>query len=438
MTIIHYTKLNAHLTSSSKGKGGFDAPVFLLFGEEVIYKSALETLLDILVPASDRKFAYDPFDGCRENVPAAIRYLNTYSLSGGRKVVALLDSDIFYSKPRESVSSETVKTSAASDGIVDTTDTSEQLIEALTDGFPKNHFLIITAEMVDRRRRLFKIINDLGLIVDCSVPKGDRQADRAVQQSVLAMKKQEILGKSNKTISNAAFAALYELTGFDLRTFSNNLLKLVDFIGERQEITEEDVLGVLRRTKQDPIYEFTNAVTDKHLDDALFYLASLLSDGFHPLQLLAALTNQIRRLIVVKSFSENLPSGLWRADLPYHYFQKSILPLVVDYDKGLQNSVAEWDTYRDKREAGEHDPPGNKAAKKKKTDPVTDLLIAPNPKSPYPVYKSMQKVDGFTMKSLQEILRALSQADILLKSTDHSPQVVVEKIIVQICGQEET
>ena len=438
MAIIHYTKLKAHLMDPTRGKEGADVPVFLLYGEEVIYKSALEMLLDVLVPAPDRKFAYDSFDGYRENIPEALRYLNTYSLSSGRKVVALLDSDIFYSKPRESTPSETEEASSPAKGMVDTKDTSEQLIEAVTHGFPKNHFMIITAEMVDRRRRLFKVINDLGLIVDCSVPKGDRQADRAVQQSVLAMKKEEILGKSNKTISNAAFAALVELTGFDLRTFSNNLAKLVDFIGERQEITEEDVLGVLRRTKQDPIYEFTNAVTDKHLDDALFYLASLLSDGFHPLQLLAALTNQIRRLIVVKSFAENMPSGLWRADLSYHYFQKSVLPLIVDYDKILQRNVADWDTCRNDGQPGEHDSSGNKAPKKKKTDPMTDLLIAPNPKSPYPVYKSMQKVDGFTMKSLQEILRALSHADILLKSTDHPPQAVVEKVVIQICGREET
>ena len=65
-------------------------------------------------------------------------------------------------------------------------------------------------------------------------------------------------------MSPPAFTRLYEMTGFDLRTFSNNLEKLVLFAGERQEITEDDVAAVLERSKQDPIYVLTGAVSDRN------------------------------------------------------------------------------------------------------------------------------------------------------------------------------
>ena len=44
------------------------------------------------------------------------------------------------------------------------------------------------------------------------------------------------------------------MTGFDLRTFINNLEKLIAYTGERKNITKDDVKSVLERTRIDPIY----------------------------------------------------------------------------------------------------------------------------------------------------------------------------------------
>ena len=72
--------------------------VFLIYGEEVLYKSVLDGILDILVPGEQRSFMYEPFEGVNENVADALRSVNTFALLQGIKVVALLDSRIFYSK----------------------------------------------------------------------------------------------------------------------------------------------------------------------------------------------------------------------------------------------------------------------------------------------------------------------------------------------------
>ena len=114
------------------------------------------------------------------------------------------------------------------------------------------------------------------MVVDCSVPKGDRRADRASQDIVLNSQMKEILAAGEKKISNDAYRALVEMTGFDLRMFAANLEKLISYLGERETIAVEDVAAVLQRTKKDPIYELTNAIVERNADNALFFLKSLL------------------------------------------------------------------------------------------------------------------------------------------------------------------
>ena len=75
-------------------------------------------------------------------------------------------------------------------------------------------------------------------------------------------------------------AQLIQMTGFDLRTFCNNLEKLISWVGDRVEITIKDVGSVLQRTKRDPIYELTNAISDRNVQRTLFYLTSILSADF--------------------------------------------------------------------------------------------------------------------------------------------------------------
>ncbi len=179
------------------------------------------------------------------------------------------------------------------------------LQDSIEKGFPKDNHLIITTENVDKRKTLYKAIKKHGVIFDCSVPKGDRKADKAEQDLVIRQSMDTILKKAKKTIEPAAVNALRNLTGFDLRTLAGNLEKLIDFTQDRKKIVLDDVNKVLKRTKTDPIYELTGAISDRNLQQALFYTSSLLANNFHPLQILAALTNQVRKLIISKDFLQS-------------------------------------------------------------------------------------------------------------------------------------
>ena len=108
MTVIKHSDVQRHLKRLAQDKGSDLYPVYLLFGEEVLAKTALQTVLTFLMPESARQYGYEALDGSPENVLEAVQRLNTYALLDSGKVVALLDSPLFSAVQKETAQSETL------------------------------------------------------------------------------------------------------------------------------------------------------------------------------------------------------------------------------------------------------------------------------------------------------------------------------------------
>ena len=67
--------------------------------------------------------------------------------------------------------------------VPESADNSIVLQQAIDNQFPKENHLIITTDLVDKRRALYKTINKVGIVIDCSVPKGNRRADQMAQET---------------------------------------------------------------------------------------------------------------------------------------------------------------------------------------------------------------------------------------------------------------
>jgi len=487
MPEIHYKELKAYLKKLKEGRDTKQfAPVYLIHGEALLYKSALDTLLDALIPDKQRNFNYQAVDGTNGHLEDVVERLNTYSLLGGTKVVALCDSKIFYSKqdegqllekakeafdaqdinkaakyllsllgilnlsfddiggenPRKTLKPDGDKTGDTKwlDEIIkfcmenNLSISSEEhnvvlLQHAIEKGFPKGNHLVITTDMIDKRRKLFKIIKSNGMIIDCSVPKGDRRADKIAQEAVLTERMDALLARHGKTTDKETYQAMVELTGFDMETFSDNFEKLISYVGERKEITAKDVAFVLKRTKKDPIYELTNAIADRNIEQALFFLNSLLTDNFHPLQILASITNQVRKLLLIKDFVESSHGSSWHSEMQYRPFEDKVMTAVQFYNRELLNRMEQWEDMLSDKD-GENKRTGKKKEKKKSL-PATDLEIANNP---YPVYKMLLNSDKFTKNELIDAMEHLAQADFRLKTTRQRPKMVLEEAILWMCN----
>ena len=467
------------------------AAVYLLFGEELLVKDAFDELLDVLLPEGGRSANYDPVEGTTENVFDVIESVNTFSLLPGTKVVAMRDSRIFYTRENKSRLLENAKKAHGSEDIkkaakyllslmsnlnlsfedIDPSNRSKTLKtvsdsiqpddwlddvigycqeheldipapsdqagalqKAIERGFPQNNHLVITTDVADKRRGLYKAISSIGVTIDCTVPKGDRRADKMAQEDILVQKMAEILKPGNKKMDKNAYPALLEMTGFDLRTFCGSLEKLIDYTGKRNTITVEDVEAVLKRTKKDPIYEFTNAVADRRIERVLFFLNSLLAADFHPLQILAAVANQVRRLALAKDFVESQPSSGWHAGLSFNAFQQSVMPAIAAYDQQLLQVLESWDNPLPA--SGDIDKPPARSKGKKKKKVQTDLLLARNPKNAYPVYQLMKKSEHYSKTELLEAVGLLSETDAQLKLSGQDPRLILERLLFKLCHRQ--
>ncbi|MDF1591386.1 MAG: hypothetical protein P1P89_07735 [Desulfobacterales bacterium] len=486
MPEIDYKNLTQHLNTLEKKE---PAPVYLFWGEEFLYKTALEEFLDRIFTSSEKRLNYEAMDDNNENIHDIIERINTYSLLSGPRVVALKDAKIFYSsldiaaffeKARTAYDSNDIKKAskyilslmgklnltyedladkanrkvrlkydagifgddAWLEKIIDNCmetrlmippalDNADLLQRAIEKGLPRGNHLVVTTDMVDKRRTLYKSILKVGTVVNCSVPKGDRRADKTAQREVLNDQLRVFLTRAGKTIQKEAFDCLVEMTGFDLRTFTSNLEKLISFVGDRTEISSDDVKQILDRTKKDPLYELTNSVAERNILDAIFFLDSLLSDNFHPLQILAAISNQVRKLLVIRDFMESPHGKSWQGPKTnYQRFRDAVMPAMQLYDKDNLDRLDEWDRMT---AAAEPDEAAKPSKKKDKTK--TDLGIVKNPQNPYPVFQMAQRAHGFSLRELQAAMETLSDADLQMKSTPKNPRLILEKVIFSICQQ---
>lgn len=456
--------------------------VILIYGEEYLYKKAFESLLDRMVPKEKRSFGYEPVSDDTDSIADIIERLNTFSLMPGRKVVALTDTGLFYSKSKEDAVWEKIKKAVDDDAlkkasgpfrsllsvkgidyekalteqgkktlkftesfgnddgwlkqlvdyceeknlkIPEATDNIGALKQAIEKGFPEDHHLIITTELIDKRKGLYTAIKERGLIVDCSVPKGDRKADKEQQALVLRESANRVLEKSGKQVAPDAYRYLIDMTGFDLRTFTDNLERLISFVGDRQSISLNDARSLLRRTKQDPIYELSGAFAERNLEKSLFFAGNLLNNGFYPLQIMATLVNQARKLVIARDFIDSLPSGQWRNNIDYRQFQSAVMPLVKSKDEATKAFAEGCD-----QSLTDPESTGKKKKKKKK---ATDNLLAPNPGSPYPIFLLLKNAGSYRMEELVSAYERLLDADRRLKSTGEDPRLVIEHALIHIC-----
>jgi len=435
-------------------KAGTICPVYLLYGDEFLCRSAFKSVLDALVPPHHQDLNYEAIDGAGENVYEIIQHLNTFPLIPSAKVIAVRGTRVFYSavvmedllgKSKEAFETQDLKESARCllymlsmagmslddvregnwKGVSDKQlrerfeqddnsgwleqviaycveekmavpvyqDDADVLNDAIIAGYPETNYLVLTTDLVDKRRRLYKTIKKIGVVVDCSVPKGDRKADKDRQQAALKTHMKKILKKVGKRMAPGGFESLYEKIGSDMRSFDSELEKVVTFVGDRDEILPTDVETISKRTRQDPIYEMSNAVAKRDTHKALFFLDSLLRSSIHPLQVLAVVTNQIRKLILAKDFIHSEYDNGWRKDLSYAAFQKMILPKIEE----------------------------------REPDSLTGNT------HPYAIYMTLKQSHNYTPEELMGAMELLLDTDIRLKSSGQNAKMVLEHAVLGIC-----
>lgn len=385
--------------------------LFLIYGDSFLIKKAFDTLRSFLLNGELCEFAIETLEGGSVSMADIIEELCTYSFVVKQKIVAVKNIPLFQTRNNP----DEIGFSASDHHL---------LSQFLENGMPENHCLILTCSNIDKRLKFYKTIEENGLVIDCSVSQGSRKADLDDQNQVLTNIADPILSSSGKTIVPRALSLLVELTGFNPELFSQNLEKLITYVGKNTSISIEDVKSVIVRDKKDPVFNLTNALMDKDVANSIHYLNSLLDDGFHPLQILKSFENQIRKLLLVKCFLHEMNTGnpMRLASMGFNIFQQNVLPRIIERDKFMNQKFNEPEIFFEDK-------------KTFKKDGFKDLLLAPNPKNPYPVFQVFLKSENFSLSTLNHALVFISNLDYKMKTSAIDAKTQMENFIIQLCSK---
>ncbi len=195
-------------------------------------------------------------------------------------------------------------------------DPADRLARLLEDGFGPGNCLILTADSVDRRKKLFKLIETIGVVLHFGEVKGETLTRETFRQSA-----QGLLTEAGKTLASDAWMALGRKTGFQLRPSMNELQKLIAYAGDRTVIEADDVEAVVGRTKEDSIFDLTKALSEKNAAVALAALNALLDQGAHHLMILTMISREIRMLIQALILRESGALPKFNAAMEFHSCQ---------------------------------------------------------------------------------------------------------------------
>jgi DNA polymerase-3 subunit delta len=161
------------------------------------------------------------------------------------------------------------------------------LLEYLADPSPTT-CLVLEAPKADRRSRWVKAVVAAGELRDLSPPRRPAEVKAWIEERLRADGKRPARGTAG---------ALFDSVGADLDALTGEVAKLSLFVGDRDEVTPDDVAEVTADLRPRALYELSDAIGQRRLADALRVLSSLLDRGEAPLRVVAALANHFRRLL---------------------------------------------------------------------------------------------------------------------------------------------
>jgi DNA polymerase-3 subunit delta len=270
--------------------------------------------------------------------------------------------------------------------------------EAIQRGIPGNAALILTAEVVDERRSLFKRISAVGCVIDCGV-RSRRAWDTQMHPEAARARIQEMASAAGKRIDAEAVAGILDRTGASMRGLVSEMEKLLLYVGTRPAIRTADVLEVFSRSRESNIFDLTNAVSGRETAKALMALRSLLTQREPAALILNVVAGEIRNLTIARSALDRWLEGRLHPGTPFEAFRVRVLPRLKEPREGDDGSAAK--------------------------------LLEMNP---FRAFQLLKGASRFSLDGLLEGLEAIHETDLALKTSGHPEGLLLEQLVLALCA----
>ncbi len=277
------------------------------------------------------------------------------------------------------------------------TDDVALLLEWLQGDLPKSSVLIFTVRgPVSERNRVVKAIEAVGRYRSFDPV----EAGPSLNRDPLYKKVSEKFAEFDKQITPRAFSQLRTRTGGDMHTIAEAINKIISFVGDKRQVDEQDVQNVVTQNTFDNIFDLTDAIGKRSIEQALKSLYEVLTSGQEPILVNATITRQFRFALQAKLIAEKKGLRPLRSRMPFSEFTKNIFqPLAEEIKSLLPQST-------------------------------THNILKQNP---YVAYKVFQTLHAFTAEELITAIEKTLIVDTQLKTSDSDETGILEQLVCELC-----
>ena len=254
-----------------------DVAVLTLFGEDQgALKKTLENVINDIVPTA-RDFNLSTYRADRDDWQQIIAALHQSPMMSARRAVVVENID---------------KLKAAD---------ADSLLRYLEAPIGSSLLCLVGAKL-DQRSKWAKALKKAGPLLSFDPPK-PRDLPHWLQGEARA--------KGIQLDLNTA-SLIVELVGHQPDLLRSNLTLLQTYAGDSNQITNEDVEGLLANTREASVFELVDAVARKNLFKAVRLLRSSLSRGESPIMILNLLIRHYRQLAKCHALmNSSVPENEW-------------------------------------------------------------------------------------------------------------------------------
>ncbi|HHW01525.1 MAG TPA: DNA polymerase III subunit delta [Thermoanaerobacterales bacterium] len=251
----------------------------LFFGEEkLLIKEEIEKIKTEMIPAHLEAVNFIVFDGKTASEDEIINAITTVPMLQDKKLVVVYDARFFESARSEKEGQED--------------DRKDDFARALQE-VPSYTRLIFTCEKVDKRKKIFKLIQKEGVVREFSAPS-------LKDKAIWVQKRAEFYGKK-MDLTAAYFMAQYTR---DLFQTDAELKKVTAFVGEKQTIKQNEIQPIFSKSLENNIFDLMDYIGLKKPNLAIGILNDLLLQGEKGIVILFMISKHIMDLISVKSLQD--------------------------------------------------------------------------------------------------------------------------------------
>ncbi len=269
-------------------------PAYLFYGGEPFLIRELSDQLAGAYLGEEGDYGREKIDGTELTLNEALQRLDEVSLFAPRKLLLVDEPPYLVPKSREKRDAAGGETGPEESG-EKASEQLERFVESERAGKIPSRIILFRAAAVDRRRRLFKLLEKKGVVVECAPLRGG-ELSRWIREQ---------LARQGKKIESAALQRLLWSGENDLHFLSNELDKYGAYLGDGETtITAEVVELLFSGDVKSSVFTLTDALSEGNPDRALQVLSQLAGKREEPLRIFFMLVRHFRLLLGARSLRE--------------------------------------------------------------------------------------------------------------------------------------